>query len=226
MLVTNLTIFSYFLKNTDYPVPAGGSLEIDDALWASDDELARTIESLDNFNYVSVVDRPDNYPRTREFPQVINIIGDQLSPPVPVHTHEVLNGPTTGQSIPYATSTALTLTDSSGPDTLLDLSQSNRPKFITAGVYSISVTVMPAPTSGGNTTMVPGTGFLVNLDLDNEGDYAVIGHSGASPGTMEVTIAATYYFPANHSFSVRLQHFDNSGSKDFKIDQAVIQRIS
>lgn len=76
MIVHNLSIYSFYLKNRDYQVSPGANLTIDDALWASDDELARTIESLDNHNLVSVSERPVNYPRTREFPEVVNIIGD------------------------------------------------------------------------------------------------------------------------------------------------------
>jgi hypothetical protein len=76
MLVVNRSPYSYYLKNQDYPVPAGASLEIDNELWASDDELARVIESLDRWNIVSVTDTlPDNYPRTSAFPEVVNLIG-------------------------------------------------------------------------------------------------------------------------------------------------------
>lgn len=81
MLIANRSPYSYFLKNQEYPIPAGSTLEVNNALWTSDDELARSIESLDRWNIVSVSDVPVNYPRTRAFPEVINLIGGMPAEP-------------------------------------------------------------------------------------------------------------------------------------------------
>lgn len=80
MLIANRSPYSYFLKNQEYPLPAGSTLTVANSLWASDDELARTIESLDRWNIVSVTDVPVNYPRTSAFPDVVNLIGSLPSP--------------------------------------------------------------------------------------------------------------------------------------------------
>ena len=80
MLITNLTEFHYFLKNNDYPLPSSGALTVDDSVWESDDQLARTIESLDKNNIVFVSDHPDTYPRTTVFPDVINLVGGGSTP--------------------------------------------------------------------------------------------------------------------------------------------------
>ena len=75
MLVFNRSLYSFYLKNHEYQITPGDSLEIDDDLWESDDQLARNIESLDKFAYVMTSDQPVGYPRTVEFPEVMNIIG-------------------------------------------------------------------------------------------------------------------------------------------------------
>ncbi len=75
MIVYNKSIYNYYLKNHTHLLPSGTSLAVDDAEWELDDELARAIETLDNAKYVFVSNPPVNYPRTRAFPYVVNIIG-------------------------------------------------------------------------------------------------------------------------------------------------------
>lgn len=76
MLVRNKSPYDYYLKNHTMLLPSGSSITVDDALWTSDDQLARTIETLDHAGYIAVTSPPTGYPRTAAFPDVINIIGD------------------------------------------------------------------------------------------------------------------------------------------------------
>jgi hypothetical protein len=77
MLVYNRSIYNYYLgSNNTFLLPAGSSLEVSDSAWSTNDQLARTIETLDYAGYVTVSNVPVGFPRTQAFPLEINIISD------------------------------------------------------------------------------------------------------------------------------------------------------
>jgi hypothetical protein len=80
VLVHNRSIYNYYLKNNTISLAAGAALTVSDNTWETDDQLARTIETLDHAGYIVVTSPPVGYPRTLAFPDIVNIIG--IEPPV------------------------------------------------------------------------------------------------------------------------------------------------
>jgi hypothetical protein len=214
MIVTNLSVYKYFLKNSSYPVEPGGTLTVDNAVWASDDELARTIESLDNFNIAAVSERPVNYPRTRSFPEVLNLIGGGGSQTITRAQYDLALA-----DVPTNTPTKLPFAFNYGTE-LFDLTDPTDPTPVESGTYSFGVTVAISNVGSGSKWYV-----IVALDYD---DFA-----GTMSQSQEITgqtgaqaITFPFYVPAGSPCHVKVTHdSSDQGGADFS-GHVYLQRFS
>lgn len=224
MIVYNRSIYNYMLKLDQYPLPAGGSLTIDDADWESDDQLARTIETLDYAGYITVSNVPALFPRTSEFPLELNLIGGSGTSPASLQRAQFI-GNSHDPTIPDGGVAYLPWLLDSGDSSSFDMTNETQPKVLVSGVYSLTVVVNAY-------TMSPGGHFEVipvmarnseDAEADNDSRLGVDGDT-STPSAMS---SITWYMPANEIFGVRVRNKDNQGvAHRFGILVASIQRVA